>query len=156
MLKHTLALAFGMSGLAAVASQSVQAQQQCTPLQVVGTNQTSITKTVSEAAPIVLPGIRTNWNTDWAVPGGEDFNQFQARIVSEEGGNGLNIDMYLKYPDQTSDETYNQNTVTLLPGEPMVINAASRDDSVPYQVNLRIGGENAVGTTYTATVYGCR
>lgn len=155
MFKQAFAIAFtsaSLTGLTAAVSRA----QQCTPLQVVGSSQTSITKTVSPAAPIALPGIRTNWNTDWAVPGDIDYNQFRARITSDEGGDDLNVDLYLKYPDQTADQVYNGGQVTIAPGEPLTLTANSRGEANPYQVNLRVGGTDAEGFTYTATVYGCR
>jgi hypothetical protein len=155
MMKRTLAVTLSTAGLMALASSTGQAQQ-CTPLQVVGTNQTSITKTVSPAAPIALPGIRTNWNTDWVVPGDMDYDQFQARITTETGVEDLNVDMYLKYPDQTSDLVNNPGEVLIGPDAPLTLSAASRGDLSPYQVNLRIGDTDSEGTTYTATVYGCR
>jgi hypothetical protein len=155
MIKRTLAIALSTAGLAALAPSIGQAQQ-CTPLQVVGTDQTSITKTVSPAAPIALPGIRTNWNTDWVVPGDGDYDQFQARITTETGVEDLNVDMYLKYPDQTSDQVRDPGDVLISPGQPLTLSASSRGDISPYQVNLRVGDTDSEGTTYTATVYGCR
>jgi hypothetical protein len=154
MIKQALALSLVTAGLTTATASTSQAQQ-CTPLQVVGTNQTSITKTVSPAAPIALPGIRTNWNTDWVVPGDMDYDQFQARITTETGVEDLNVDMYLKYPDQTSDLVYNPGEVIITPGEPLTLSASSREGSSPYQVNMRIGDTDSEGTTYTATVYGC-
>jgi hypothetical protein len=155
MLKQTLAVTLATAGLTTLVSPTAQAQQ-CTPLQVVGTNQTSITKTVSPAAAIALPGIRTNWNTDWVVPGDAGYEQFQARITTEEGVEDLNVDMYLKYPDQTADQVFNEGTVVVGPEEPLTLSATSRRDLSPYQVNLRVGDIDSEGVTYTATVYGCR
>jgi hypothetical protein len=155
MIKQTLAIALASVGLTALAASTGQAQQ-CTPLQVVGTNQTSITKTVSPAASIALPGIRTNWKTDWVVPGDADYDQFQARITTETEVANLNVDMYLKYPDQTSDLVRNPGEVMITPGEPLTLSAAARQELSPYQVNLRVGDTDTEGTTYTATVYGCR
>lgn len=155
MIKRTLAIALSTAGLMALAPSTSQAQQ-CVPLQVVGTNQTSITKTVSPAAPLAIPGIRTNWNTDWVVPGDMTYDQFQARITTETGVEDLNVDMYLKYPDQTSDLVYNPEEVVISPEEPLTLSASPREDLSPYQVNLRVGDADSENTTYTATVYGCR
>ncbi|NJL45430.1 MAG: hypothetical protein HC922_06245 [Leptolyngbyaceae cyanobacterium SM2_3_12] len=155
MIQKILALALASAGLPVLAATHGQAQQ-CTPLTVVGTDQTSITKTVSPAAPLALPGIRTNWNTDWVVSGDINYDEFQARITTDEGITDLNVDMYLKYPDQTSDLVYNPGEVIIAPGEPLTLRAASRSDLSPYQVNLRVGDTDSEGTTYTATVHGCR
>jgi hypothetical protein len=64
--------------------------------------------------------------------------------------------MYLKYPDQTSDLVRNPGEVLISPDQPLTLSASSREDLSPYQVNLRIGDTDSEGTTYTATVYGCR
>ncbi|HEY9881109.1 MAG TPA: hypothetical protein V6D29_21795 [Leptolyngbyaceae cyanobacterium] len=112
MLKQALVLSAIASALPLAFSTSAQAQSsQCVPLQVVGADQTEINKTVSTAAAGIIPGIRTNWDTDWAVPGGEDFSQFRANIVSEAGGDAVDVDMYLKYSDQTVEHVYHAEGV---------------------------------------------
>lgn len=138
------------------AGQTQLAQTQCVPLQVVGSDQTEVTKTVTSVAANLLPGARTNWDTDWAVPGGQPFSQFRATIVSEAGGAGLDIDMYLKYSDQTAERVYQAQGTALAANTPLVITGAPQAGDEPYQINLRIGGVEADGITYTAGVVGCR
>ncbi len=155
MLKQAFAVVLSAAGVTALLGAAGRAQQ-CTPLQVVGTNQTSITKTVSPAAPTVLPGIRTNWNTDFVVPGDVEYDEFRAEVTTEAEVADLNVDMHLKYPDQTTDLVSNPGEVLIAPGEPLMLSATAREELSPYQVNLRVGDTDTEGTTYTATVYGCR
>ena len=157
MFNQSLALAVAASGVMVLAPQTTAQAQQCTPLEVVGSNQTSITKTVDvpEGLASLLPGVSTNWDTDFVVPSNANYSQYQAHLVSEDGGSNLDIDMYLKYPDQTADRSYTGQAVVLEPSEPLLLEGMARSDSDPYQVNLRVGGLEAEGVTYTATVYGC-
>jgi hypothetical protein len=157
MLKSSLPLAVAASGVLALTYQTSGQAQQCTPLEVVGSNETSITKTVDvpEGLASLLPGVSTNWDTDWIVPSNANYSQYQAYIVSEDGGTGLDIDFYLKYADQTADRAYSAQSTSLYAGDPLVLEGMARSDSDPYQINLRIGGLEAEGVTYTATVYGC-
>lgn len=146
----------GMAVLPLLLQFPASAQGQCVPLQVVGSDQTEITKTVTSVAANLLPGARTNWDTDWAVPGGQAFSQFRATVVSDAGGEALDIDLYLKFSDQSSERVYHGEGVALQPGDPLVLSASPQAGDEPYQINLRVGGVEADGVTYTAAVVGCR
>lgn len=123
----------------------------CTPLELVGGQGSSVTKTVT----IPSLGItRTNWNTDWSVPSNRQFKRFEAQITSEKN-NSYKIEMYLKYSDGTASEFYNTNEVRIMADTPLEIEATPRPKKQPYQVNLLIGGLKATGQTYTAQVVGC-
>ena len=132
--------------------------QTCTPLQLVGGEGSEVTKTVTVPTipgPFGIRITRNNWNTDWAVPGGQRFQRFAVTMVSEDGGK-FDIRLYLKYSDQTADQFYEVNNEQLKPTVPLELTATSRPDDQPYQVNLFVGGVESIGDTYTASVEGCR
>lgn len=126
--------------------------QTCTPLRVVegeGT-QTQVQKSVSPPSTGVT---RSNWNTDFVVPSRQVFRRYVATITPENGGEYI-IKMALKYNDDTEDDVYEQ-TVSLQEGKPLTIPGGSRLNATPFQVNLEIGGLQAVGKSYTVSVSGC-
>jgi hypothetical protein len=132
--------------------------ESCTLLPLVGGQGSEVTKTVTTPTipgPFGLQITRNNWNTDWAVPGNQQFSRFIVTMASAQGGQ-FNIRMYLKYSDQTAGEFYNTEGVPLKPGQPLTIEATSRSGDDPYQVNLFVGGLSSIGKTYTASVMGCR
>jgi len=144
---------FGAASLTAVGliSATVPALgQTCEPLPVVGGTSTEVDKTVS---PPGLLLVNTNWNTDFAVDGPYDY--FLVDLTSESGDT-YDVDVNLKYPDDSVDTAYSVREGTFPEGETVTIEASSRFASDPYQVNLRVGGINAEGNTYTASVSGCR
>lgn len=131
----------------------------CKPIPLVGGEGSIVTKTVSEPTIPTLFGVditRNNWNTDWAVPSqNNDFRRYLVKVSSKDGGS-FDIRMYLKYSDQTADEFFNKQAVSIPVDQPLKIESAPRDDAQPYQVNLFVGGLNSLGKTYTAEVMGCR
>lgn len=136
---------------AVLGSKAPAIAQTCTPLEVVeGNGTTEVSKTVT------LPGILfvdSNWNTDLAVT--IPYSYYVATVTSHSG-NPYDIQVFLKYPDGTADESYSVDNISLFPEEPLRITAEPRARSNPFQVNLEIGGLNAEGNTYTAAVSGCR
>ncbi|MBD2099474.1 hypothetical protein H6F94_00990 [Leptolyngbya sp. FACHB-261] len=147
-----LALAVGIGGVEWRATSPAQAQA-CTALAVVGGRGTQVRKTVSPAGTLVTGN---NWNTDFAVPNGNRFRRYTVTILPENDGQ-YNIQMYLKYSNDTSDQFYNQNNVRLTRGRRFYVSGQPRDNSnQPYQVNVYVGGTVALGNTYTASVVGCR
>lgn len=150
-LSRTLRPFLFLSAMALFSMERPAIAESCTPLEVVeGEGATEVSKTVT------LPGllfIDSNWDTDFAADG--SYSYFVANVVSESG-NPYDIDVFLKYPDESYDAAYSVRDISLTPGEPLTITAESRLRSDPYQVNLRVGGLNAEGNTYTASVSGCR
>lgn len=131
------------------------------PLDVVGGEGTEVEKTPTNPTfPVPLPGplpsitIRDNYNTDWAIPGRDHYQQFVVAIVPDDSDD-YDIEVHLKYGDDTDEEIYERGSTDLTEGELFLITAEPRDDLQPYQVNLRVGDE-AIGNAYTATVIGCR
>ena len=125
--------------------------QTCTPLEVVeGNGATEVTKTVT------LPGVLfvdSNWNTDFAV---NTPYSYYVVTVDSQSGNPYDVDVFLKYPDGTADESYSAEDISLDPDQPLVITAEPRAQTDPFQVNLEVGGLNAEGNVYTAYASGCR
>ena len=137
--------------------QTAIAKETCIPLELVGGQGSSVTKTVSQPTiPSPLPGIditKDNWNTDWAVPTLTKFDYFKATVTSD--GGTFNIAFYVKYNDQTAQKFFDQKGVEITADKPLVITAAPGPKEEPYQVNLFNGGLDRIGNTYTATVVGC-
>ncbi len=137
----------------------VSADEKCQAFEVVGGNGTTQTKTVTPPSVPFVPFVpfvsfSNNWNTDFAVPGGRTFKRYLVTIKPESNVT-YGIELNLKYSNNTFDQFYKQNT-DIKAGETLRISATPRSSSEPYQVNALIGGvENASGTTYQLTVYGC-
>jgi hypothetical protein len=143
--------------IALALNSPVKAAETCVPISLVGGQGNQVTKTVSQPTVPSVFGVditRNNWNTDWAVSSDRPFKKFVATISSPNGGS-FDIQMYLKYSDQTTGQFFNQQDVRIDPGKPLTITATPEPNDEPYQVNLFIGGVNHFGKTYTATVVGC-
>lgn len=122
----------------------------CVPLQIVGGNGTQIQKRVS------LPGTftsRSNWNTDFVVPGDQAFRRYVATIEPLNRAK-YHVQMFLKYGNSTADKVYDQ-AVALPQQQEFTVSGSPRIDTSPYQVNVSIGGVSALGNTYKVTVSGC-
>ncbi|MEM9162262.1 MAG: hypothetical protein AAGC54_04245 [Cyanobacteria bacterium P01_F01_bin.4] len=138
-------------GLAATAAITSATAQTCTPLAIVGTSATEVTKTVTPPGTLFS---NTNWNTDFVVSGGS-YRYFVVNFLSQSGTT-YDIDVHLKYPDESIDTAYSVREAPFTESEAITITAESRVSSDPYQVNLRVGGLSSEGNTYTASIMGCR
>lgn len=137
-----------------------QTAPRCTPLKAVGTEGTLVSKRVS---PNTVFFVRDNWNTDFFVPPESRYSQFLISITSKTVGSGTKdsatqelytIRAFLKYGESTSDKLFDQS-IELPQGVPFDIQLLSRPYESPYQVNVVVGGERAIGSDYTLTVFGC-
>lgn len=152
ILWGTLALLFSFS-------LPVNAQT-CTPLAVVKGEGTSVTKRVSPPnagiLPVVPVGYRGNWDTDFAIAGNANYDYFVGTIQSaSEDPADFKIQMFLKYSDGTADRVFNE-VVNLQPNESQQMRGRPRSGDLPYQVNLNVGGAEAIGHSYTIWVEGCK
>lgn len=132
--------------------------QNCIPLSVVGGEGSEVTKSVAQPTipgPFGISITRNNWNTDWAVPGGQSFKHFLVTLSTERGGR-FDIRMSLKYSDDTADDFFNQRSLRLNPGETLKEKGVPRSNDVPFQVNVYVGGIDNIGSRYTVSVVGCR
>ncbi len=137
---------------------SVNAQT-CTPLAIVKGEGTSVTKRISPPNAQTIPklpvGYRGNWDTDFVVPHNSNFSQYIATIRSESTEPAeYRIKMYLKYSDDTADETFDQE-VPLQPGQSVEAVGRPRAGNQPYQINVNVGGYESIGYSYTLSVEGC-
>ncbi len=129
------------------------------PLPLVGGEGSEVEKT-PQNPPLPIPGpipglrIRDNFNTDWEVPGGTAYEQFIVVVIPEESDD-YDVEINLKYGDDSSDRIYNQGDIELTAGDPVVVAVDPRESLHPYQVNVRIGDES-IGNRYRATAIGCR
>jgi hypothetical protein len=133
--------------------------QTCTPLAVVKGEGTSVTKRVSPPNAQTIPklpvGYRGNWDTDFVVPFNTNFKEYIAIIRSESTEAAqYRIKMYLKYSDDTADETFNE-AVQLQPGQSTEVISRPRSGNQPYQINVNVGGYESIGYSYTLSVEGC-
>ncbi|MBF2027037.1 MAG: hypothetical protein IGS48_09765 [Oscillatoriales cyanobacterium C42_A2020_001] len=148
MLKQIGSVMF--AGAIALISSPVNAQT-CAALPVVGGSGRRVEKTVSP--PGAGPVVRDNWNTDFSV-GRQGYRSYVATITPKNGGT-YTILMNLKYSNDSVDKVFDEK-VTLKQGQPYRIQGTTRIGSAPYQVNLSVGGVEAIGNTYVASVAGCR
>ncbi len=134
------------------------AQAKCQLLEVIGGQGTRQRKEVSIPSvpyiPFIPLGVRNNWNTDFAVPGGKPFRTFVATITPDRDVS-YGIEYHLKYSNETSDKFFHK-TVELKANKPFQITATPRPKDMPYQVNVLVGGlEKATGSNYTISVEAC-
>lgn len=143
----------GLSGLLLGLISGLPAQAEtCRPLKVIGADGTSVKKTVSPISTLVT---NNNWNTDFAVPGGVNFNRYVATIIPENNAN-YDLKFILKYSDKTSSEFYDKANVPVKVKKPVTMVGEPRSQSEPYQANVFVGGISAIGNTYTVSVAACR
>jgi len=151
---YTRFMTTAIAGTAAIATLTAIAPasaQVCDPLEVVnGEGSTEVTKTVSPPGTLLLD---TNWNTDFTVD--ESYDYFVVNFTSENG-EMYDVDVNLKYPNDSTETEYSVRDEFFPGNETVTIQAEPRVGSTPYQVNLRVGGFDAEGNTYTASVVGCR
>lgn len=135
----------------------------CEPLPLVSGEGSEVTKRTSPPSftiPLPLPGpipdprVQSNWNTDWYIPNAQEFNQYRIILMPRSNGR-YSIQMYFKYPDDTSDQFYENQEIRLTANQPLIIEAEPRSDLSPYQVNANIGGLLSIGVRYTIVVAGC-
>lgn len=127
-------------------------QANCTPLPVVGGSGTSVTKTVTPGG--AGPFFRDNWNTDFAVPADASFRRYVAKIQSASANVTYQAALNLKYSNGTVDESFS-GSVYLPSNLSKELTGLPRRDSQPFQVNVNLGGIDAVGSTYILSVLGC-
>lgn len=146
-----LTLATGLA-IASFAPPIKEAQaQSCTPLTAVGSSSTEIEKTVSPPGTGVT---QDNWNTDFIVPTDTSYSSYRVVVNSMSNGE-YDIELNLKYPDDTADEAYSAFSYSLNEEEMITLSAEPRPTEDPYQVNIQVGGVLALGDTYTVAAYGC-
>jgi len=138
-------------GFASTLMVSLPAQADtCTPLRVVGGQGFEVRKRIERRGGIVTSN---NWNTDFIVPGGVRFNYYTITITAENTAN-YNVAAHFKYPDNSSSTVFENGSLPLQQWKPRSLNVKSPTGRQPFQVNLRIGGNN--GNVYRARISACR
>jgi hypothetical protein len=127
--------------------------QMCIPLDVVGGEGREISKTVSPPGMVL---VKDNWNTDFIVPNGYPSGQYIATLTSKssEKSAKFNVKMFLKYSDSSLDKAF-EGDIELSPGQSRNIFGNPRVGQQPYQVNVRVGGVDALGYSYILAVNSC-
>jgi hypothetical protein len=139
--------------LLSITSAEVGLTNQCIPLKVVDGTGTSLRKKVSAATPGLVT--RRNWNTDFAVPNNARFSRYVATLKALSGnGKNFKVQMNLKYPNGTVDETFN-GSVLLASDQSDQFTGRPHVGAQPYQINMVVGGIDAFNTAYSLSVVGC-
>jgi hypothetical protein len=131
--------------------QDKASAQSCSPLEVVDGKGSAVKKSVSPPSTGIT---NSNWNTDFSVSGDTKFRSYVVNIVPVKTGN-YDVKAYLKYSNNTSDQIYDKTNIKLVAGQPLEIVARSRQQQLPYQVNVLVGGLEAIGNSYQVSARGC-
>ncbi|HAN46477.1 MAG TPA: hypothetical protein DCQ32_08000 [Cyanobacteria bacterium UBA8156] len=121
----------------------------CREFLPVGAATAEVRKTVSPSGTLITSD---NWNTDFVVPGDRPHRTIRATITAEQTA-PFALKLFLKYADNTADKFF-ENTVRLTAGRPLVLTGTPRPQSQPFQVNVFVGGLEAIGSTYRVQVQG--
>ncbi len=132
--------------IAAGLGTSVQAAERCVALKEVTTGQAVINKQIK----VALFG-NNNFNTDFAVPAGTNFQFFRVKFVPENDAT-YTVKVNFKYSNTSSATVFNQ-TGFVEREKIYERNFISPTSDIPYQVNTDIGGDN--NTAYRVSVTGC-
>ncbi len=126
-------------------------QAECREFWPVGGSTPVVRKTVSPSGTLITAD---NWNTDFAVPGDRPDRTIRATITAEQTA-PFALKLFLKYANNTADKFF-ENTVRLTANQPLVLTGTPRPQDQPFQVNVFVGGLEAIGSTYRVQVQGCR
>ncbi|NJK34422.1 MAG: hypothetical protein HC919_05425 [Oscillatoriales cyanobacterium SM2_2_1] len=124
----------------------------CIPLPVVGGSGTRITKKLSPGGTLVTGD---NWNTDFVVPTDRVFSRFVVTVTPRNQGS-YSLNFYLKYPDNSADRFFSREPITLEKDRPVrQVGRVRSPKDQPFQVNVFVGGFEAIGNTVQIQVDGC-
>jgi hypothetical protein len=120
--------------------------ENCVALQEVTTGETEIRKRIENR---VLT--RGNWNTDFLVPSGTDFDYFVA-VITPENTAPYEFTANLRLPGGGSEMAFSARQ-DLQAGETYAIPFHSQTGRQPTVINARVGGVN--GNFYTISMVAC-
>jgi hypothetical protein len=145
--------AIGIAMFILTTTTSAIAEPICVPFKVVGGEGNSVSKQVSQ--PNMTKLLRSNWDTDFAVPTRQSFKRFMVTLKSESSAKApFKVQINLKYNDKTVDNAFDSK-VELDPGKSKVTTVMPRINNQPYQINVNVGGTDAIGYGYNLSVSGC-
>ena len=127
--------------------------QECVSLSVVGSQDTEVTQRVYSEGSFI-PGVSGQNNANWSVPQDQHFNKFLFTLIPQSNGS-FDITIAFEYSDDSLDERFEEENKPLSAGEPFEILVDTVDDKQPVQVQMYIGGQEAVGREYTVSAKGC-
>ncbi|MGQ9865324.1 MAG: hypothetical protein ACUVSQ_03440 [Pseudanabaenaceae cyanobacterium] len=129
---------------------ALPALAECRDFWPVGGTTAEVRKTVSPSGTLITSD---NWNTDFVVPGDRPYRTIRATITAKQTAPFV-LKLFLKYANHTADQFF-ENTVRLTAHQPLVLTGTPRPQSQPFQVNVLVGGLEAIGSTYRVQVQGC-
>lgn len=89
------------------------------------------------------------------MPNGANFSKYIATLNAlSSTGRNFKVQMNLKYPNGTIGQEFD-SWVFLAGGQSQQFTARPRVDMQPFQINMVVGGLDAMNTEYTLTVSGC-
>lgn len=125
--------------------------QSCIPLLVVDGEHNQIVKTISPPGTLVT---EDNWDTSWSIPNDREFRRFFLLFIPSDSAR-YHLEVNLVYQNNTTDQFYYQNAVNFLADQNLSVLITPQPNQEPMQVNLMVGGLQAIGNGYSATVVGC-
>jgi hypothetical protein len=118
----------------------------------VGGNGTQVTKKLSPGGTLLTSD---NWNTDFVVPTDRVFSRFVVTVTPRNEGS-YTLNFYLKYPDNSSDRFYSREALSLQRDKPVrQVGRVRSPKDQPFQINVFVGGFEAIGNTVQIAVDGC-
>lgn len=136
----------------AKAEKLAQTPNNCQSLKEIKSGDTSVRKVIQNPLDLDFKGFENNWNTDFAVPTATKFKTYTATITPENEA-VYDVAVNLKYNDGTTATVHDKKTA-MQRGKKYSLPFASPDGNQPYQVNLKVKGDN--NNAYTIAVTACR
>ena len=133
-----------------IPSLPVQAQS-CIPIKIDGRDSNQVTNTISPPGTLVSGD---NWDTNWSIPSEKSFRRFFLTFIPRDSAE-YDVEVNLVYQDNTREQFYYQDALQLIAGQNLPVLIAPSSGQAPSQVSLVVGGLQAIGNTYTASVVGC-
>ena len=125
--------------------------QSCIPLLVVDGEHNQIIKTISPPGTLVTDD---NWDTSWSIPNDREFRRFFLLFIPSDSSQ-YHLEVNLAYENNSTDQFYYQNDVNLIADQNLSVLITPQSNQEPMQVNLMVGGLQAIGSSYSASVVGC-
>ena len=141
-----------LSILATLLIKSLPTQaQSCIPLTIDGRETNQVTNTISPPGTLVSGD---NWDTNWSIPTERNFRRFFLTFIPQDSAE-YDVEVTLMYQDNTREQFYYQDALNLIASQNLPVLISPRSDKKPSQVSLVVGGLQAIGSTYTASLVGC-
>jgi hypothetical protein len=157
--KIGISLAVGLLGTTLVsipwlarAEKLGQTSNNCQSLKEIKSGDTTVRKVIQNPLDLDFKAFENNWNTDFAVPTATKFQTFTASLTPENEA-VYDVAVNLKYNDDTTITVHDKKTA-MQRGKKYTFPFESPNNRQPYQVNLKVKGDN--NNAYTIAVAACR